>query len=503
MANQIFPCTHCGAKIECDEDRCGCLTKCPSCQADVLVPISHDIGLQILISFQVPERALMDFDRKADGDKTINWRLTTALAQSALAIQSDWKVNPTELFLDFQQRLQSCEALRPSNIKIDLAPAETDEPTSISISIGGKPSKSYRWTTPDELTHADVAFAFAELVAPAVAVYSLKEYEVTDTFLCLIAPAQTWQSVHDLIGGCFDQLFASHKSALKLRPVKAAPKKASRVDWRKLWGVYEPSTHDTPDKIALCLDRLRPLSANDLFSAKEVLRTTSVWFFLYYFKGTSFDSWRIDRRMLRLPTLLYTVAASMYVGALWENYAFEVYPNQKFPAGCLKFGNLIWAYFIYSALNAQDEAHSCARLLESEPIRAKERCALNRGIKSHYDLAIYLHNGSQGDELNELEPMLAMTSRQSWEDPAKITAALKAHCQTRGEQFVHDSIKWTWPATLYALARRANALDLLPKDNPFLNTPLDASMVDRSDPYLKFFADLESRYRSVGRSRGH
>jgi hypothetical protein len=112
-------------------------------------------------------------------------------------------------------------------------------------------------------------------------------------------------------------------------------------------------------------------------------------------------------------------------------------------------------------------------------------------------LALYLHNGSQGDELDALEPMLPMVQQESWRDPEKVKAAVKAHAQTRGEQFVHDSVKWTWPATLYALARRANALDLLPRDNPFLDTPLDVSKVDRSDPWLQEFRALESRFREL------
>lgn len=269
-------------------------------------------------------------------------------------------------------------------------------------------------------------------------------------------------------------------------------------DWLKLWNFCGgPSRHGSAEGLAQSLDIIRPMSPDNLRYGQNMLRTRGISAFIHELKGPPVNPWCIDRNSERLPTLLYLYANAGRVGALWNLYAHRLSSQKNLSGRCLGYGFLIWAYFIYSALGAEAEAQECGQLLALEIVRDQERCGLLRGQKAHYDLAMFLHAGVQGDELNLLEPMLPMTQQENWQDPAKVIAAVKAHAYTRGEQFVHDAFRWTWPATLYALARRANALELLPRENPFLCAPLDVAQVDTSEPMLETFRTLEDRYRTA------
>ena len=239
------------------------------------------------------------------------------------------------------------------------------------------------------------------------------------------------------------------------------------------------------------------MSPDNLRYGQDVLRTRGITFFIHELGGPPTDPWKVDRNTERLPTILYLYAQAGRVGALWNLYAHRVFPEKVISGRCLGYGFVIWAYFIYSALGAEAEAQECAGLLQLDIVRDQERGNLFRGQAALYDLAMFLHTGTQGDELNLLEPMLPLIHHESWEDPAKVTAAVKAHAYTRGEQFVHDGIRWTWPATLYALARRANAVELLPRDNPFLCASLDVTQVDMAEPMSETFRTLEDRYRTA------
>jgi hypothetical protein len=555
MADFKFPCPDCGQRIACDDSWSGHKVQCPSCQGELVVPPSSAVALQVLNLFLASPAAQTRFRQEVDKGTALNWALSEELAASSFAVRSDWKRAPAELLLGFKERLLTCDALRAGKVTVDIGDDGDDEPLQLMISAGGKAAKSYLWDGSGKPGFHDLVFSFAQLLPPELSIYSLKAFEETDTVAYLIGPGTLWKAVRDSLAGCFDQLFASHSPAHNFQAVKAvkvkkgvetkkgveaekavkaeqavgaekaveaeraakieqavqsdqtiqsvegaqAKKRKSREpDWRKLWNEYGgPASHGTPEEISQSLDTLRPMSPEDLFFGKgNVLRTRAISFFLHDLDGKPLDTWLIDRNSSRLPTILYVYASAARVGALWNLYALNAFPDKKLAGHCLGRGYLIWAYFILSAMKAEKGAQECGRLLELEAVRDEERSALFRHQKAYYDLALHLHNGSQGDELNALEPMLPMLQQENWRDPEKVKAAVKAHAQTRGEQFVHDSVKWTWPATLYALARRADALDLLPRDNPFLDTPLDVSKVERS-PWLEELRPLESRFRAL------
>jgi hypothetical protein len=544
MADFKFPCPDCGQRIECDDSWSGHKVQCPSCQGDLLIPPSPAVALRVLSLFQPTPEAQTRFQQQVDKGTALNWALSEELAASSFAVQSDWKRAPAELLLGLKERLLTCDALRPERVIVDIADDGDDKPLQLEISAGGKAAKSYLWDGSEQPGFHDLVFSFAQLLPPGLAIYSLKAFEETDTVAYLLGPGSIWKPVRDLLGDCFDQLFASHTPAHEFQAVKAVKanqavktkkgaeaKKAVKAeqlakteqavqseqtiqavegaqakkgksrepDWRKLWNEYAgPASYGTPADIKQSLDTLRPMSPEDLFFGKgKVLRTRAISFFLHDLDGEPLNAWRVERNSARLATILYVYASVARLGALWNLYALSAFPDKELSGHCLGRGYLIWAYFILSAMKAEKGAQECGRLLELETVRDKERSALFRHQKGYYDLALHLHNGSQGDELNSLEPMLPMLQQESWRDSEKVKAAVKAHVQTRGEQFVHESLKWTWPATLYALARRADALALLPRDNPFLDTSLDVSKVDRTDPWLEEFRALESRFRAL------
>lgn len=497
MGETKFSCRKCGQRIQCDESWCGHTLPCPSCHSDLLVPISATVGRQVLAAFHVSAEAQAQLPTETG---SLNFALSEALARSPLAIQSDWKRGPEEIMLGFKQCLEAGRAICGFAIRIEIEPGEADTGLGISLSISGKAPVRYRWPAADHAGNHDVAFAFAELLPEGLSVFSARAFEETDTVLYLVAPNTTWAAMRHLLNGCFDELYASHRPKHRFQALRTKNAKGRRVDWRKLWDEYAgPATIGSPEEINQNLEILRPLSAANLVYGPDgtALRTNAVGFLISKISGKPLDPWRIERNPDCLPVILYCCATAARVGALWNLYAWRTLNGKNFWGDCIGNGHLIWAYFIYTAMGCHHEAQECGQLLNLEMVRKKERSALWRNQISYFDLALFLHNEIRGDELNALEPVLALARRESWLDPAAVDAALKTHCQTRGEQFVHETLRWTWPSTLYSLARRAGALDCLPRDNPFVDTPLDISQVDQAHPWLQFFRELEKRYRGL------
>jgi hypothetical protein len=183
----------------------------------------------------------------------------------------------------------------------------------------------------------------------------------------------------------------------------------------------------------------------------------------------------------RLPTILFMHSLGAFLGATWDRHAMQLRRTSEREAGILGFGLLIWAYFGFTALDCKDYAQRCGDMLLKPEVRNEERCALLTRQEAYYDLAAWMHNGQQGKGLSKLAPMLPLAERKGWEDATALEAAVKCHAEKRGEQFTHEPAWYCWPAELYALARRAGAVELLPQDNPFLNRPFDMSHVDQTD----------------------
>ncbi|HEX4352172.1 MAG TPA: hypothetical protein VHZ95_04645, partial [Polyangiales bacterium] len=179
-------------------------------------------------------------------------------------------------------------------------------------------------------------------------------------------------------------------------------------------------------------------------------------------------------------SLLYRFALATLVGAKSDLHAARSNPGQ--PAqGLLGFGQLTWAWFIFDALGAVSEAAQAAELLEQPWVRNQERGNVSTRQRAYYDLGQYLRTGKRGASLSRLSELLLLSSREAFQNSATLRAAVAVHSEPFGDQLTHHPLYHAWPAPLYSLARRAEALDVLPLDNPFVARPLHISAVDRHD----------------------
>jgi hypothetical protein len=181
--------------------------------------------------------------------------------------------------------------------------------------------------------------------------------------------------------------------------------------------------------------------------------------------------------------LLYRFALATLVGANCDLLAARCNPGQS-AQGLLGFGQLTWAWFIFEALGASEEAKQAGELLDDPWVRSQERGSVAARQRAYYDLALNLRSGKRGPSLARLSELSALSSREAWEDRAAVCAALAVHTEPQADQLTHHPLYHVWPAPLYALARRAGALDLLPADIAFTARPLELDDVDMTDPIV-------------------
>ena len=191
-----------------------------------------------------------------------------------------------------------------------------------------------------------------------------------------------------------------------------------------------------------------------------------------------------------LATVLYRWARATLVGCLWDVVACRYNPGMS-AQGVLGFGQLIWAYFVFEALGADDDADSAGRLLDDPWVREQERALLFTRQRAYYDLGLWLRSGQAGPQLLRLRELLPLAKRPAWNEPNRVEAGLKVHAELHGDQLTHAPLYFGWAAPLHALARRAQAQDLIPADNPFLAAPLSVEQVDLQEPLLAGLRQME------------
>ena len=165
-----------------------------------------------------------------------------------------------------------------------------------------------------------------------------------------------------------------------------------------------------------------------------------------------------------LAQLLYRFALATLVGAHCDILAARRNPGLS-AQGLLGWGQLTWSYFIFDALGASADAERVGQLLEEPWVRMQERGLVAARQRAYYDLARWMRTGVAGASLPRLAELLPLRERLSWEEPELVAAALAVHTEPIGDQLTHHPLYHAWPAPLYALARRASALELLPKQN--------------------------------------
>ena len=201
-----------------------------------------------------------------------------------------------------------------------------------------------------------------------------------------------------------------------------------------------------------------------------------------------------------LANVLYQFALVTTVGAQWDVVAARQNPGMS--AQCvLGLGQLTWSWFVFAALGAEAEAERAGHLLDHEWTRAQERGAVSVRQRAWFDLGAFLRGEARVPAIGRLRELLPLATRAGWEDPALVSAALAVHTEPRGDQLTHQPLYYLWPAPLYALARRASALDLLPRDNPFLSRALDLSLVDRNQALVKYIERQFARFDAMDEAR--
>jgi hypothetical protein len=201
-----------------------------------------------------------------------------------------------------------------------------------------------------------------------------------------------------------------------------------------------------------------------------------------------------------LANLLYRFALATLVGAHYDVAAARLNPGMS-AQGLLGFGQLSWAWFIFEALGARDEAANSGKLLDSDWVRTQERSNVALRQRAYYDLGAYLRSGARGPALGRLFPLVALTERDAWLNRVVFEAALATHSEMTADQLTHHPLYYLWPAPLYALAQRAGALDILPRDNPFLNRQLDMTVVDSKNEIVVRLKEQLARFGQLDEAK--
>jgi hypothetical protein len=186
--------------------------------------------------------------------------------------------------------------------------------------------------------------------------------------------------------------------------------------------------------------------------------------------------------------LMYRFALATLVGASCDLLAARRNPGRS-AQGLLGFGQLTWAYFIFDALGATDDAARAGALLDHPWVRCQERGSVYARQRAYYDLAEHVRSGARSPALRCLAELVALLEPSAWLDDDAVRAALEVHTEPLGDQLTHQPLHHVWPAPLYALARRAGA-DIRPLyATPFLAHPLRLSDVDPLHPHVVRFKE--------------
>jgi hypothetical protein len=276
-----------------------------------------------------------------------------------------------------------------------------------------------------------------------------------------------------------------------IAPIDAAKRYASRLaelegKERGAEGTFERLVANDP-RIAWPGDRKRP-PGDDFFEFCAGLANGSLA------RAVS------TRDTPALANLLYRFALATLVGAHYDVAAARENPGMS-AQGVLGFGQLSWSWFIFEALDATEEATICGKLLDLDWVRAQERSNVALRQRAYYDLGAFLRNGVRGPALGRLFPLVALAERSGWLDAATLEVALATHSESTADQLTRHPLYYLWPAPLYALARRADALDILPRDNPFLNRPLNLSAVDLRHEVVTRLKEQLERFSSLDETR--
>ena len=400
---------------------------------------------------------------------------------AALAVESDAGVLlpldvpvPVALF-------ELVDGLRQAGLAIRLATSTSD--TEVLVLEVGQPG-AYEVQIDAQATPHDLLRALASIVPRTHQMLVAVEYERSDCIPILILDRGSYVWFSAAVGdGALDRVFA--RAAGETESVRFVPCTLAlrEPDFAERFAAYAPRAEPTlsldaafapvrayDPRVAWPVDSRRP-PGEDFHAFCEVLANQELGACL---QGGDAPAW---------ANLLYRFALATLVGASCDMLAARRNPGRS-AQRILGFGQLTWAWFIFAALDARDEAARAGALLDNPWVKGQERGGVAVRQRAYYDLALFMRTGKRGPTMQRLPELLSLSDKSAFEDAAKLRAALCVHTESRADQFTHRALYHVWPAPLYALARRAGALDLLPSDNPFLSRPLSMNTVHLDHPIV-------------------
>jgi hypothetical protein len=378
----------------------------------------------------------------------------------------------------------------------------------------------------------ELVFALDSLLPPFLAIYSLVECDDSDGLAYALLPVETWDKLKLVLGPNFNYFFAKHP-ALKVKKL-AVPKSTPRarlkkINWQKEYD-HHRRTEPTVDEPPISVDRyLTVVEAIDPRCPTPIIRhartptcpynqciqeafqktldnparggsmativtpSEMLGRFARDLNSTHSDPWLVHGQTDRLATLLYEHA---YANLIATSFAFvcgHYRPTVSCSFAPLGTGDPTWSYFVFLALGCEDEATRLGDLLMHPAAQTAERAPWEKNREAYCDLAVYLHQAEAGLNLAVIDPVMVLSEPTAWDDPENIIQALQYHCVKRGESFTHPSRRWMWPAPIYALARRCQARDKLPPDNPFLNQWRDRSDIDWTSVFIGRLQEIDKK----------
>jgi hypothetical protein len=458
-------------------------------ELDQAIDVDEVVG--VLVSLGIAEScARTQFGEARNNAERLNEAAALAVESDAALLISNDMALPVALF-------ELVDGLRQAGLPLSIRKSAQAEEVLV---FGGPRPLAYELEIDAGATTRDLVRAVAYVLPRTHQLLIATAYERDDVVPILILDRGTYMWFSAAVGdGALDHVFVragSETTAVRLRVCET---ELIAPDWRERFAWHAPSSDGASPEAAFervgaydprvpwPSDRTRP-PGDDFYEYCNALAAAPLAQCLAAREGNA------------LAQLLFRFALATLVGANCDVLAAR--RNPGLPAqGLLGGGQLTWAFFIFDALGAIAEAERAGRLLEETWVCAQERGSVAARQRAYYDLARFLRSGERGAALNRLSELVALTERPAWQDADVVTAALLVHTEPLGDQLTHHALFHAWPAPLYALARRAGALELLPKDNPFLSQPLLYSQLDQQDPVLVRLREQLQRFDSLDPER--
>ena len=431
--------------------------------------------IRVLVSLGVDAAAARAqlFAAKSTAERLEEAAVLAVESDAALLISDDMPL-PVALF-------ELVDGLRQSGLPLSIVKNSKEQ---LVLAFGGTRPIAYELSFEPGASARDLVRAVAYVLPRTHQLLLAVEYEQPGVLPILVLDRGTFVWFSAAVGdGSLERVFVRAGSETGLVKLDVCETSLERPNWQARYTWHAPQLEAASDvdvvwgrvqrydpRVAWPAERTRP-PGDDFYELCNALSAAPLAACLR--GGSDAD----------LAQILYRFALASLVGAHFEILAARRSPGLS-AQGLLGWGQLTWSYFIFDALGAATDAERVGQLLEEPWVRMQERGLVAARQRAYYDLARWMRTGLAGASLPRLAELLPLRERLSWEEPELVAAALSVHTEPIGDQLTHHALYHAWPAPLYALARRASAIELLPRDNPFLSRPLLYSAVDQTDAMI-------------------